>query len=168
MVQHKIHSNTFHHKLFIKNLYFYLHCRETVCLSCSTLSQRLILLNINGMIFDKATKIKKRKDFGYICFYFFKHVNDESITNVSNPRIRTITHIYTLGSFPFSLHRCLRFQPITKINITLHLFLFSYMKYCIELCVRADLQMRLVSSIFFLVGFLLPVIPVDISVLNQG
>ena len=52
----------------------------------------------------KQQRSKKRKDFGYICFYFFKHVNDESITNVSNTRIRTITHIYTLGSFPFSLH----------------------------------------------------------------
>ena len=168
MVQHKTHSNTFHHKLFIKNLYFYLHCCETVCLSCSTLSQRLILLNINGMIFDKATKIKKEKRFWIYLFLFFQaRKRRKYYKRLKHALTYNHTYIHT-WIFPLFFTRCSRFQPIAKIYITLHLFLFSYMKYCIELCVRTDLQMRLVSSIFFLVGFLLPVIPVDIFVVNQG
>ena len=140
MVQHKTHSNTFHHKLFIKNLYFYLHCCETVCLSCSTLSQRLILLNINGMIFDKATKIenkreRKKKRFSLhtliFVLIFFSHVNPATHHNLYNAHWQTHKALFSLVYFlPTFISNCFWIH-----YFALQLFLFLNNKLLCEMFV---------------------------------
>ena len=56
------------------------------------------------MIFDKATKIEKEKKIfvGYICFYFFKHVNAPAHHNLYDAYLQTHAYGRTKVYFPFT------------------------------------------------------------------
>ena len=67
---------------------------KKTCLSCLAPTQRLIIVDINGLIFDKATKIKREKILDLFVFIF-------SSTYMHNLHILTNTVISLLLPFSF-------------------------------------------------------------------